>query len=97
MKFQIDQINNNLFKVLIKDSVDTCHLVTVSDKIFQKLTEKKITKRKLIHLSFEFLLKKEKNTQILSEFEIQVISEYFPDYLENLKSWCVEGKSNFLK
>ena len=92
MKFQIDQINNNLFKVLIKDSVDSCHLVRVSDEIFQKLTQKKITKRKLISLSFEFLLKKEKNTQILREFEIQVISEYFPDYLQNLKLWCGEGK-----
>ena len=92
MKFHIDRINNNLFKVLIKDNVDSCHLVTVSDEVFQKLTKKKITKRKLIHLSFEFLLKKEKNTQIFREFEIQVISEYFPDYLENLKLWCVDGE-----
>ena len=92
MKFQIDQINNNQFKVLIKDSVDSCHLVTVSDETFQKLTKKKITKRKLINLSFEFLLTKEKNTQILREFEIQVISEYFPDYLEKVKLWCVEGE-----
>ena len=92
MKFQIDQINNNQFKVLIKNSVDTCHFVTVSDEIFQKLTKKKISKKKLISLSFEFLLTKEKNTQILREFEIQVISEYFPDYLENLKLWCVEGE-----
>jgi len=92
MKLKVDQIDNNLFKVLIKDSVDSFHLVTVSDKIFQKLTKKKITKKKLIQLSFEFLLKKEKNTQILREFEIQVISEFFPDYLDNLKLWCAEGK-----
>ena len=92
MSFQINQINKNLFKVLIKDSVDTCHLVILSDEIFQKLTKKKIPKIKLINLSFEFLLKKEKNTQILSKFELQVISEYFPDYLENVKLWCGEGK-----
>ena len=92
MRFQINKINKNLFKVLIKDSVDTYHLVTLSDEIFQKLTQKKIPKIKLINLSFEFLLKKEKNTEILREFELQVISEYFPDYLENVKLWCVEGK-----
>ena len=92
MKLKVDQIDNNLFKVLIKDSVDTYHLVTLSDEIFQKLTQKKIPKIKLINLSFEFLLKKEKNTEILREFELQVISEYFPDYLENVKLWCVEGK-----
>ena len=88
MKVQIDQINKDLFKVSITDNIDTCHLVTLKDEIFQKLTQKKITKEKLINLSFEFLLKKEKNTQILREFELQVISEYFSDYMENIKSWC---------
>ena len=61
-------------------------------KFFKNLPQKKITKKKLINLSFEFLLKKEKNTQILREFELQVISEYFPDYMENIKSWCSQGK-----
>ena len=92
MRFQIDQINKDLFKVFIKDNIDTCHFVTLKDEIFQKLTQKKITKEKLVNLSFEFLLKKEKNTQILREFELQVISEYFPDYIENIKSWCSQGK-----
>ena len=92
MKFHIDQINKDLFKVSIKDNIETCHHVTLKDEIFQKLAQKKITKKKLINLSFEFLLKKEKNTQILREFELQVISEYFPDYMENVKSWCTQGK-----
>ena len=92
MKLQIDQINKDLFKVLIKDNIDTCHLVTLKDEIFQKLTQKKITKERLIKLSFEFLLKKEKNTEIFREFELQVISEYFSDYMENIKSWCSRGK-----
>ena len=92
MKLQIDQINNDLFKVFVMDNTDTCHLVTLKDEIFQKLTQKKITKKKLINLSFEFLLKKEKNTQILREFELQVISEYFPDYIENIKSRCSRCK-----
>ena len=92
MKFQIDQINKNLFKVSIKDNIETCHHVVLKDEIFQKLTQKKITKEKLVNLSFEFLLKKEKNTQILREFELQVISDYFSDYIENVKSWCSQGK-----
>ena len=92
MKYQIDQINKDLFRVSITGNIDTCHLVTLKDEIFQKLTQKKITKEKLIHLSFEFLLKKEENTQILREFELQVISDYFPDYMENIKSWCSQEK-----
>ena len=92
MKVQIDLLKKDLFKVSIKDKINTCHLVTLKDEIFQKLTQKKITKEKLVNLSFEFLLKKEKNTQILREFELQVISEYFSDYMENVKSWCSQGK-----
>ena len=92
MKLQIDQINKDQFKVSIKDNIETCHHVTLKDEIFQKLTQKKITKEKLINLSFEFLLKKEENTQILREFELQVISDYFPDYMENIKSWCSQEK-----
>ena len=61
-------------------------------KFFKNLPKKKITKEKLINLSFKFLLKKEENTQILREFELQVISDYFPDYIENIKSWCSQGK-----
>ena len=92
MKVQIDLLKKDLFKVSIKDNIETCHHVTLKDEIFQKLTQKKITKEKLVNLSFEFLLKKEKNTQILREFELQVISEYFSDYMENVKSWCSQGK-----
>ena len=92
MKYKTDQINKDLFKVFIKDNIETCHHVTLKDEIFQKLTQRKITKKKLINLSFEFLLKKEENTQILREFELQVISDYFPDYMENIKSWCSQEK-----
>ena len=88
MKVQIDLINKDLFKVSIKDKINTCHLVTLKDEVFQKLTQKKITKEKLINVSFEFLLNKENNTQILREFQLQVISEYFPDYEENIKLLC---------
>ena len=41
MKFQIDQINNDLFKVFVKDNIDTCHHVTLKDEIFKNLLKKK--------------------------------------------------------
>ena len=39
MKFEIDQINKDLFKVSIKDNIETCHHVTLKDEIFHKLTQ----------------------------------------------------------
>ena len=46
MKFKIDQINKDLFKVSIKDNIETCHHVTLKDEAFQKLTQKKNNKKK---------------------------------------------------
>tara|TARA_E500000178_G_scaffold295769_1_gene301718 strand:- start:195 stop:476 length:282 start_codon:yes stop_codon:yes gene_type:complete len=90
-KLFINEISSDLFKVKIVDKSETFHLVTLSDNYLNKLTENKISKKKLIELSFKFLLEKEENTSILSEFDLQVISQYFPDYLDNVKSWCLSN------
>ena len=36
----------------------------------------------LVRRSFEFLLARESNTQILAEFDLSTIERYFPDYRE---------------
>ena len=92
MKLFINEISDDLFKVRIIQESETTHLVTLRDNYFYELTKNQITKKKLIELSFNFLLKKEKNTSIISEFELQIISQYFPDYLDNVKSWALEVK-----
>ena len=50
------------------------------DNIYIKMTNKKISKLKLIELSFEFLLKREPNTSILPAFELSIINNYFPEF-----------------
>ena len=44
------------------------------------MTNKKISKLKLIELSFEFLLKREPNTSIMPAFELSIINNYFPEF-----------------
>ena len=87
MKLSISEISDSLFKVTVKDEVETSHLVNVSDDFLDKYIKKKISKKKLIELSFNFLLEREKNTSILKEFKLEVISQYFPEYLDTVKSW----------
>ena len=87
MKLSISEISDSLFKVTISDEVQTSHLVIVCEKFLNKYIKKKISKKKLIELSFNFLLEREKNSSILKEFKLEVISEYFPEYLDVLKSW----------
>ena len=66
----IVELNNKSFKV------------SVSDNYWKRLTNSKISKEELIEKSFEFLLQKEPASAILSEFDLEIINEYFSDFEE---------------
>ena len=72
--------SQDTFEVVVTTQSITTHSVTVSDAIHTKLTNGKISKEILLEKSFEFLLEREPNTSILSQFKIEIISQYFPDY-----------------
>jgi hypothetical protein len=68
------------YEVTVNDSTLTTHTVKVTEVYYQKLTEGKVSAKRLIEKSFEFLLEREPNTMILSRFDLPVIGEYFPEY-----------------
>ena len=80
MKINITEINKNLFDVNIEDKVETTHTIELDDTYHLKLTKGKLEKKQLILLSIQFLLKREPNSAILSSFELQLISTYFPEF-----------------
>ena len=59
--------------------------VNLDDAYWQDLTGGKITKDELIKKSFEFLLEREPKESILSRFQLEVISYYFPEYEDIIK------------
>ena len=75
------------FEVVVTTQSTTTHSVTISDAIHTQLTNGKISKETLLEKSFEFLLEREPNTSILSQFKIEVISIYFPDYVGAAREW----------
>ena len=79
--------DQDTFSVTVTGSSTTTHTVTISDQIHSKLTGGKISKEILLEKSFEFLLQREPNTSILSQFRIEVISQYFPDYANQASTW----------
>ena len=79
--------SQDTFEVVVTTQSTTTHLVTVSDAIHTKLTNGKISKETLVEKSFEFLLAREPNTSILTQFKIEVISQYFPDYVGAVEKW----------
>ena len=81
----VESIDNNSFSVSVTKDSSTEHIVLLSDRFHQDVTNNKLTKTELITHSFEFLLKRESNQSILKKFNLEVISQYFPEYIEEIK------------
>lgn len=82
---EVIKINDHEFEVTVSASTQTKHKVTLNEKYYITLAEGKISKEELIRRSFEFLLERESNTMIFREFELPVISRYFPEYESVIK------------
>jgi hypothetical protein len=81
----VEAIDNNSFQVSVTKDSATEHIVLLSDRFHQDVTNNKLTKTELITHSFEFLLKRESNQSILKKFNLEVISQYFPEYIDEIK------------
>jgi len=81
----VEAIDNNSFQVSVTKDSATEHIVLLSDRFHQDVTNNKLTKTELITHSFEFLLKRESNQSILKKFDLEVISQYFPEYIDEIK------------
>jgi len=81
----VEAIDNNSFKVSVTKDSSTEHIVLLNDCFHQVVTNNKLTKTELITHSFEFLLKRESNQSILKKFNLEVISQYFPEYIDEIK------------
>ena len=91
MSISIKKISDDLFEVTVAKTATTTHAVTVTEQSLTNLTDNNVTKTQLLEFSFEFLLKREPNTSILSSFDINVITKYFPNYRDEVKRWCNES------
>ena len=87
MSIFIKELSDNKFEITVNKKLITKHTVLLTDEYYDILTKKKISKKKLLQYSFQFLLDREPNTSILSSFELNIISKYFPEYENEIKSF----------
>ena len=86
MRIEVKKKGGNEFIVTIsKKGSETEHIITLDDKYYERLTQRKITKEKLIERSFAFLLKREPKESILSKFNLKLINSYFPEFEREMK------------
>ena len=81
----IKLIKDSDFEVTVKLKSTTQHVVHLSNDFYKSLTDGKVSHENLIKASFEFLLERESNNSILSQFDLGVISHYFPEYEKVMK------------
>ena len=70
----------NEYEVVVEKPTETVHRVTMSPDYYQRLCGAKVTHEWLIIQAFKFLLERESNTAILASFDLQEISNYFPEF-----------------
>jgi len=87
LEILIKKNDNNTFAVFIKNFVNSNHIVTLNDDIHFEMTEGIKSKEELILFSFKFLLERENNTSILSNFNLETIQNYFPEYKNEIQNW----------
>ena len=81
----VNTIDSTTFEVIVEDISTTTHKVIVTPSYYEKLTNKHVTPELLVERSFEFLLQRESNTNILRSFELSEISRYFPEYEKTIQ------------
>ena len=91
MSVSIKKLSDDVFEVSVAKTSTTIHTVTVTDQSLTDLTDNNVTKTHLLEFPFKFLLEREPNTSILSSFDINVITKYFPDYRDEVRRWCDAG------
>ena len=82
MTISINKISENEFSVTVSLETTSKHMVLIDDKTHLQLTNGRISKENLLMISFKFLLERESNSEILTSFELMVIQNYFPEYVD---------------
>lgn len=73
------------FDVQLRDGdTETSHCVTVPEDLVEELQLPEGRLEDLVRESFAFLLERESASSIMSEFSLSVISEYFPEYPQEM-------------
>ena len=81
---QVTHITGSTYDVVVDDGRGTSrHEVTVWPSDMARYAPD-ATPEALIEASFEFLLEREPKEAILRKFELPVIEQYFPDYVDRV-------------
>ena len=79
-------VGANVYEVVVAGETETRHRVTMSPEYYRELCGMTITHEYVLVHCFRFLLEREPNTAILSDFDLPDIGKYFPEFEAEIKS-----------
>lgn len=82
----VEPLSDKVFQVTVHGDTVTSHEVSIDPSFARKLAGGDVDNRKLVEKSFEFLLQREPNTQILRKFDLSVIQQYFPEFEAEIRA-----------
>ena len=74
----------NVYEVIVGSEPETAHQVTLTPEYYRQLCNGTVTHEWLLIQAFRFLLEREPNTAILSEFDLRDVSRYFPEFEDEM-------------
>jgi len=85
-KVHVEKTAEGEFRVRVAEAGgETSHRVTLKPADYERLTGGKVEPQELVRRSFEFLLENEPKESILRQFDLSVISRYFPQYEREIR------------
>lgn len=82
---QVRPMGPHEYAVVVREGRDTTnHRVRVPDQLLDDLGLVDLDEEDLVRESFAFLLEREPADSILHEFDLDVISRYFPEYVPEI-------------
>lgn len=80
-KITIEPMAESKYRVKVEEGGSkTTHVVTATAQDLKRYAPSGTSPERLLEASFEFLLKREPASAILSAFDLPVIERYFPEY-----------------
>lgn len=85
-RIKVDPQADGVFRVTVDEGASrSVHTIRLSPADWQRLTGGAATEKQLILYSFQFLLEREPKESILREFDLALISRYFPEYEQSIR------------
>lgn len=76
----VNMVDSNVYEVVVGGDTETTHRVHMSQAYYRQLCGATVTHEFVLVQAFRFLLERESNTAILTEFDLSTIGRYFPEF-----------------